>query len=236
MSRFVQIGQIALTLSLVLVLAAPALAQDAERRPASPTGKAATQVGGEWVTQENGRTTYQGGQWMEISYGRPILRGRTDIFGAGDDYGDKVTAGAPLWRAGANVTTRLWTEAPIVIGGTRLEPGSYSLFVDLAAEGEWTLVVSKQPYQESYDPENEGATWGAYGYDDSHDVARAKMTVEEIPHSVDELTIAFHDVSDGGGEIAMLWEHTLASVPFRLAESMEEGESGAMGDTDEGGE
>ena len=222
MSRFVRIGKIASTLCLALVLAAPVLGQDEEARPASPSGKAATQVGGEWVSQENGRTSYEGGQWMEITYGRPILRGREDIFGAGEDYGAKVTAGAPLWRAGANVTTRLWTEAPIVIGGTRLEPGEYSLFVDLSG-GDWTLVVSRQPYQESYDPENEGATWGAYGYDASYDVARAEMEVTTLDHSVDQFTIAFHDVTDEGGEIAMLWENTMASVPFRLADGMEEG-------------
>lgn len=213
----------ALTLTLSFALAAPVLGQDEEPRPASPSGKAATQVGGEWASQENGRTSYQGGKWMEITYGRPILRGRTDIFGAGDDYGAKVTAGAPLWRAGANVTTRLWTEAPIVIGGTRVEPGSYSLFVDLSG-GEWTLVVSKQPFQESYDPDNEGATWGAYGYDPSFDVARAEMEVTTLDHSVDQFTISFHDVTGDGGEIAMLWEHTMASVPFRLADAVEEGE------------
>lgn len=221
MSRLVKI---ALTLALGLVLAVPVLAQDSEQRPASPAGKAATQVGGEWVSQDNGRTSYEGGRWLEISYGRPILRGREEIFGAGDDYGQRVTAGAPLWRAGANVTTRLWTEAPITIGGTRIEPGEYSLFVDLSG-GEWTLVVSSQPYQESYDPENEGATWGAYGYDPAHDVARAPMTVETLGHSVDQFTIAFHDVTDEGGEIAMLWDDTMASVPFRLAGAAGTGES-----------
>ena len=218
-----RLARIALTVSLVglsFALALPLLAQDEEeQRPASPAGTAATQVGGEWVTGESGRTSYQGGKWMEISYGRPILRGRTDIFGAADSYGDRVTAGAPLWRAGANVTTRLWTEAAIVIGGTRLEPGSYSLFVELSGEEDWTLVVSRQPFQEEYDPENDNATWGAYGYQKSFDVVRASMEVTDLDHSVDQLTIAFHDITGQGGEIAMLWEHTMASVPFRLADS-----------------
>lgn len=233
MSRLVKIAlPLALVLSCALALAAPAPAQDEGSRPASPAGKAATQVGGEWVSRENGRTTYEGGRWMEITYGRPILRGRDGIFGAGEDYGEQVTAGAPVWRAGANATTRLWTEAPITIGGTRIEPGEYSLFVDLSG-GDWTLVVSRQPYQQSYDPDNEGATWGAYGYDPSHDVARAEMSVETLDHSVDQFTIAFHDVTDAGGEIAMLWDDTLASVPFRLAGGMEEGEDAG---TAEGGE
>lgn len=213
--------KIALTLVLALALSAPAVAQDS--RPASPTGKAATQVGGEWVTQENGRTRYQGGQWMEITFGRPILRGRTDVFGSGDDYGQQVTAGAPLWRAGANQTTRLSTEAPIVIGGERIEPGDYSLFVDLSG-GDWTLVVSRQAHQTEYDPENEGATWGAYGYDQQHDVVRAPMTVRTLDHSVDQFTISFLDVTDEGGKIALAWDDTMATVPFQLA-----GATGATG-------
>ena len=207
------------TLTLVLAFVAtlapavPALAQ--EERPASPRGQAATQVAGEWVTEENGRTRYQGGQWVEIDYGRPILRGREEIFGSGDDYGVRVTAGAPVWRAGANQTTRLWTEAPIVIGGSRLEPGEYSLFVDLAG-GEWTLVVSEQPYQESYDPESEGATWGAYGYDPSHDVARAEMGVETLDHSIDQFTISF-EKTPTGTDMVFAWETTEVRVPLAAA-------------------
>lgn len=218
MSRLVRI---VFVFVLAVALAVPSVVLAQEERPASPHGKAATQVGGEWVSQENGRTSYEGGQWMEISYGRPILRGRDGIFGSGETYGDRVTAGAPVWRAGANQTTRLVTDAPIVIGGTRIEPGEYSLFVDLSEE-EWTLIVSDQPYQQEYDPENEGATWGAYGYDPEHDVARAPMDVATLDHSIDQFTISFQDVTGEGGEIAMMWDETMATVPFRLAGGMEE--------------
>src|SRR5262245_58479009 len=85
------------------------------RRP-SPAGSAATQVGGTWATDKNGEQRYTGGKWIEITYSRPILRGRTNIFGSGADYGKKVNAGAPVWRAGANQTTKLMTEVPLEIG------------------------------------------------------------------------------------------------------------------------
>src|SRR5258706_14818063 len=103
--------------------ATTAAAPSAPRRAASPSGTAATQVGDKWI---------------EIVYSRPILRGRTDVFGKGADYGKKVLSGATIWRAGANVTTRLKTEVPLEIGGKRLAPGEYSLFVDLKEAG-WTL-------------------------------------------------------------------------------------------------
>lgn len=207
----VAVAALALTLPAV-----PLAAQD--DRPASPRGQASTQVGGEWVEQD-GRTRYQGGKWIDIDYGRPILRGRDDIFGSGEDYGQGVLAGAPVWRVGANQTTRLSTEAALTIGGKTIEPGEYSLFVDLGqgeSGPEWTLIVSSQPYQQSFSRDEEVATWGAYRYDPEHDVVRAPMEVSPTEHSLDQFTIVFLDVTDEGGAIAMGWAETLATVPFGL--------------------
>jgi hypothetical protein len=193
------------------------LGQGTAHRPLSPRGQASTQVGGSWVQQDKGEPRYQGGQWIDIDYGRPILRGRTDIFGSGADYGKRVDSGAAVWRAGANQTTRIKTEAPLVIGGKTLQPGEYSLFVELSEGPKWTLVVSSQPYQEKYDRNNKEATWGAYGYDSKYDVVRTPMTLETSDHSIDQFTIGFVDVTDQGGKVAMGWDHTVATVEFKLA-------------------
>lgn len=211
-----------ISLAVVAALAStlPALPVAAQGdRPASPRGEAATQVGGEWVKGEDGRTRYQGGKWIDVDYGRPILRGRDDVFGSGEDYGQGVRAGAPVWRAGANQTTRLSTEAALTIGGKTIEPGEYSVFVDLAwgdSGPEWTLIVSSQPYRERPTRDEEVATWGAYGYDPEYDVVRAPMEVSSTEHSLDQFTIVFLDVTGEGGALAMGWEKTLAMVPFGL--------------------
>jgi hypothetical protein len=187
-----------------------------QRRPLSPPGTAATQVGGKWSAPDaDGARRYTGGKWIEVSYSRPTLRGRTSIFGKGADYGKAVSDGAPLWRAGANMTTTLKTEVPIEIGGKRLEPGEYSVFVDLK-EPAWTLVLSKQPRQEKYDEKEKMKTWGAYNYDPKLDVARAPMKMVTPAVSVDQFTIAFVDMTDQGGQIAMVWEKTGAVVPFKV--------------------
>src|SRR5499427_10627742 len=111
-------------------------------RPMSPDGSAQTQVLGKWVKGDRpaftlGRETYQDGKWIEITYGRPLQRGR-DLFGSGANYGKAANdVGAPgfspppVWRAGANQTTRLKTEVPLVLGTTTVPPGEYSLFIDL---------------------------------------------------------------------------------------------------------
>jgi hypothetical protein len=195
----------------------PATTPSAPRRSASPPGTAATQVGGKWTNPESEERRYGGGKWIEITYSRPILRGRTDIFGKGADYGKTVLAGAPVWRAGANQTTRLKTEVPLEIGGKKLEAGEYSLFVDLK-EGDWTLIVSTQPYQEKYDPNEKVKTWGSFGYDKKYDVVRAQMKLMTPAVSIDQFTIGFVNMTDKGGAIAMGWDRTAAVVPFTVAQ------------------
>ena len=151
-----------------------------------------------------------------IDYGRPLLHGRKNIFGSGADYGKTVNAGAPVWRAGAGSTTKLTTEVPIVIGGKTLKPGVYDLFVELR-EGAWTLILGTQPTQDTHDPKEKTAIWGAYGYDPKFDVARAPMTVTKLEHSVDQFTIGFLDMSDNGGKLGMEWDTTGASAAFSIA-------------------
>ena len=99
-------------------------------RAPSPTGSAAIQVG-TWKADDKPGARVTTGKWIELNYGRPIKRGRSDLFGAGADYGKTLKGGAPVWRAGANSLTRLKTEASLVFGGKTLPAGAYSLFIDL---------------------------------------------------------------------------------------------------------
>ena len=190
----------------------------APRRPPSPAGTAATQVGGSWsAPDKDGEQRYTGGKWIEITYSRPILRGRASVFGSGADYGKKVNATAPVWRAGANQTTKLKTEVLLEIGGKRLAPGEYDLFVDLKEPG-WTLIVSTQPTQDKYDPNEKTKIWGSYGYDPKYDVVRVPMKMVTPQVSIDQFTIGFVDMSDKGGKIAMAWDKTAAVAPFTVAQ------------------
>lgn len=198
-----------------LLLSSLALAQD--RKPLSPPGSAATMVGGTWsAPDKDGERQYTGGKWIEVTYSRPMLRGRSDIFGKGADYGKAVSGDAPVWRTGANATTKLTTEVPLMIGGKRIEPGSYAVFVDLK-EPAWTLILSTQPTQDKYDPNEKTKIWGSYGYDKKFDVVRVPMSTVTPKVSVDQFTIAFVDVTDAGGNLAMVWEKTGGIVPFTVA-------------------
>ena len=210
--------KLGLVLGVCALAGAGLAAQQAPQMPMSPRGTAATQVAGKWVEEKAGAAPrYRDGKWIVVDYGRPILRGRTDIFGKGADYGKAVSDGEPLWRAGANQTTRLRTEAPLVIGGKALPAGEYSLFVELK-EGAWTLVLSTQPYQQKYDPNDKVNTFGAYNHDAKFDVLRAPMTLQTIDPSVDQFTIGFINMKPQGGTLAMWWEHQMASVDFTVGQ------------------
>ena len=201
-----------------LVMTAIVVAQ--ENRPLSPNGTAAAQVKGKYVKPEGrgapalGGATYQGGKWIEITYGRPLKRGR-DLWGSGANYGKDALVGTPIWRAGANVSTRLKTEVPLIINGKTLAPGEYSLFIDLK-ENNWTFVVSTWAAAARYDPSNKDALWGSYSYTPDKDVVRAPMKLETLPHSHEELSWEFLDMTDSGGTLGMMWDKTLASVPFKV--------------------
>jgi len=207
-----------------IVLTALAMAQQPPARPLSPPGSAQVQVLGTWTKPASpaftlGRETYTGGKWIEITYGRPLQRGR-DLFGSGANYGKAANdVGAPgfpappVWRAGANKTTRLMTEVPLMFGKTTVPPGEYSLFVDLKLP-EWTLIISNWAAQDKFDPNNKTALWGAYGYTPDKDVARVPMKLDKLPYAVDQLTWSFVDMKNDGGKIALTWGNTMASTPF----------------------
>jgi hypothetical protein len=208
--------RVLIVIALAVLLGIGVFGQQAPRKPASPAGTAAAQVGGTWAkATPDAEPRYTGGKWIEITYGRPVLRGRTAIFGAGADYGKKVSDGVPVWRAGANLTTRLSTEVPLVFGGKTLPAGEYSVFVELKP-GAWTLVFSKQPFQQKYDPNDKTMTWGSYNYDQAQDVLRVPMVVGANPSSMEQFTIGFIDMTQGGGKLAMWWEKTVATVAFTV--------------------
>jgi len=202
----------AAVLFVQVTLAAQAL--PAVNLPASPRGLAAVQVSGEWIDTANG-PQYRNGRWISIDYGRPILRGRPDIFGSGDNYGRTIMDGAPVWRAGANATTRLTTQVPLQFGGTTVEPGIYNVLVDLTG-GNWNLVLSTQPIQQQFNPDDTVNLFGSINYDPAFDVLRAPMTVGSVPGSYEQFTIDFIDVTNTGGTLLMVWDTTAARIPFTV--------------------
>ena len=211
-----------------IIVTGMALSAQQPARPMSPEGSTGAQVFGKWTKGERpaftlGRENYVGGKWIEITYGRPLQRGR-DLFGSGPSYGKAVNdvgsatlPAPPVWRAGANVSTRLKSAVPLIFGDKRVPAGEYSLFIDLNGPTQWTLIVSRWPAQLKFDPNDKTALWGAYGYTADRDVARIPMRVETLPFGVEQLTWSFVDMTNDGGRMALMWGKTMASTSFKAS-------------------
>jgi hypothetical protein len=195
--------------ALMVALTGTAAVLAQSRYVASPPGESASEVLG----RHDERQGYVGGKWLEIRYGRPIKRGR-NLFGP-DDFADALNDGAPVWRAGANATTRLKTAVSIEMAGKTIAPGEYSMFIDLQPKA-WSLILSAWPAQTTYDENNKQALWGAYDYTPDKDLVRAPMTREKLARSFEQLSWQFVDMTDNGGRLALLWDRELASVAFKI--------------------
>lgn len=176
---------------------------------ASPPGSSATQVQGSFSDREG----YINGKWIQIFYGRPIKRER-NLFDL-PDWREAILDGADVWRAGANVSTRLITEIDLTFAGNELPAGEYTVFIDFnGTEDAWSFIVSRWPTQLHYDFADKSALWGAYEYTRDKDALRVPMSVSHGSIVYDQLSWQFADMHSGSGKLVLLWDKIRASVDF----------------------
>jgi Protein of unknown function (DUF2911) len=135
------------------------------------------------------------GRRIYIDYGRPSMRGRR-IMGGLVPYGR-------VWRTGANAATTLVTDVDLELGGTAVPRGTYTLYTIPTPAG-WTLIVNRQTGQ-----------WGTQ-YESARDFARIPMQVTPLRQLVEQFTMELERTRGGTGTLALSWERTRASVPFRV--------------------
>jgi hypothetical protein len=169
----VMFGVLSLVLGCAFVVAAQ---QDKSKRP-SPPAQATWDLGG--------------GKSVTVDYGSPRAKGRKI-------YGELVPFGQ-VWRTGANEATALVTPVDLMIGGTTVPAGSYTIFT-IPNKDKWTLVISKKTGE-----------WGTDYPGQANDLARVDMKVSALPSPVENFTISF-EKAGSGATLHMDWETTRASV------------------------
>src|SRR6266550_1265909 len=147
------------------------------------------------------------GAHIAVDYGRPAMRGRK-IFG-------DIVQWNTVWRTGGNFATRFTTSADLVMGGTTILKGAYTLWTLPASTG-WKLILNKQTKAPC---EGEACTlptraplWGT-DYAADSDFVRVDANTESLPRPVEQLTIAVLPQGNGG-VIRIDWETTRVSIPF----------------------
>src|SRR5713226_2929860 len=131
------------------------------------------------------------GKTITVDYSSPRVKGRK-IFGEHEPYGK-------VWRAGANEATTFVTTADLMVGGTHVPAGSYTIFA-IPNKDKWTLVISKKTGE-----------WGIPYPGADSDLARVDMKASALPAAVENFTITF-DKTASGCTLRMDWEMTRASV------------------------
>ncbi len=145
------------------------------------------------------------GNRVMIVYGRPYTKDPK----TGQDrkiWGDLVPYGE-VWRTGADEATLLITQKPIVIAGTTIPAGAYTLWTLPNQDGTAKLIINKQIGQ-----------WGVGpgSYDEKQDLARVDLKKEAVDTPVDQFTMAVSKDPSSGGVLSMVWEKTEFSVPFTV--------------------
>ena len=165
---------------LLAFIASPALAQERANEEARPSPNAT-------VSQTIGTTT------ATVGYSRPSVKGR-EVFGELVPYGD-------VWRTGANEATTITFSAPVMVEGTMLSGGIYSLYTIPNADS-WTIIFNNTAQQ-----------WGTQ-YDETQDALR--VTVEPMTDAPmqEQFEIRFTDVSDDAATMILHWD--TVGVPVRI--------------------
>lgn len=148
-----------------------------------------------------------GGQKVEVDYGQPQLKGRNL-----DELMKKLPADR-IWRAGDNQVTTLTTAGGLMIGGTKVPAGTYSVYVHAGESGAWSLILNKDqgvPLGQIWDgaPDNmKNEPWPRLGdYTKSvkdKEVVRAKMTQAESKNA-DKFTVSFAEKGKGA-DLTLAW-------------------------------
>jgi hypothetical protein len=131
------------------------------------------------------------GKTIKTDYSSPRLKGRKMIGGV-EPYGQ-------VWRNGANEATTFVTTSDLMVGGTHVPAGSYTLFV-IPNPDKWTLIINKKTGE-----------WGIpYKYE-ADELARVDMKLSTLPSPVENFTIAY-DKTATGCTLREEWDTTRATV------------------------
>jgi Protein of unknown function (DUF2911) len=183
-------------LALALILAVPGalLAQDQQAQNvftpmASPRAEVAQRIG---LTD------------VKVVYHRPAVGGR-------DVWGQVIpSAGTPVWRTGANENTMVSFSTDVTIEGQALPAGTYGLHSipgQPAAEGDWTIIFSKDAH-----------AWGSFSYKEENDALRVTAKPAKADHQ-ERFQIAFDNLEDDSADMILRWAEV--AVPIKVGIDLE---------------
>lgn len=129
-----------------------------------------------------------------ITYSRPQLRGRNL---------EDVVPTYKIWRTGANEATEIRLFKSVKLGDTVIKAGTYTMY-SYPKDNSSEIIINTATN-----------VWGAYGYDQSKDVARFEVPVMESTEYLEAFSFAF----TGKGNNAVLhggWGNVRVEIPITI--------------------
>jgi hypothetical protein len=144
-------------------------------------------------------TAHYKNTYLKITYSQPQKNSR-EIFG-------KLVPYDLVWRTGANEATEMTVTNDILVNGTTLKAGTYSLFT-IPGKEKWVIIFN-----------SDLGLWGAYNYNPKMDVLKFETPVKLIPDNVifEPFTIRIDQKTDTA-ELFLLWDNIQVSFPIQFLE------------------
>uniref|UniRef100_UPI00404A33EB DUF2911 domain-containing protein n=1 Tax=Fulvivirga sp. TaxID=1931237 RepID=UPI00404A33EB len=150
---------------------------------------------------------------ITITYSRPSVNNR-EIWGKLVRYGSQGPIFSPAdftplqnsperpWRTGANNATTIEITHEVTLEGHSIPAGKYALYLFISENNEAEIILSSRWNQ-----------LGSFFYDESLDVARFKVKMEDAPHT-EQMRFEFNNVTSTSAEVSLMWEKK--KIPFNL--------------------
>ena len=135
---------------------------------------------------------------VKVIYSRPGVRGRKII-------GELVPYGR-IWRVGANESTKIIVDNPILVNENLLQPGTYALYA-FPERDSWEFAFHTNT-----------SHWGdgRDAYDPEEDAFRIKIIPETMAEMRENFLISFDNLDHNGMEMILEWEYTRLRIPIAV--------------------
>jgi len=140
---------------------------------------------------------------LDVFYNRPYKKGR-EIFGNLVPYDS-------IWRTGANEATTFKTNKDIMVDGSFLEKGKYTLWTVPKKES-WEIVFNEKIYPWGIDLD------GKVYRDPEFDALVVEVPSNHLQETIEQFTIHFEQANDFVFMI-LAWDHTSVAIPIRIKET-----------------
>ena len=140
---------------------------------------------------------------VEVFYNRPYKKGR-EIFG-------NLVPFDSVWRTGANEATTFKINKGVMVDGSFLHKGEYTLWT-IPKKGSWEIIFNKKMYPWGIDLD------GKVYRDPDFDALIVEVPSNKVQETIEQFTIYFEQANDLVF-MTLSWDRTSVAVPIKIKET-----------------